>query len=163
MKCAWMGCAAALLLAGCDKAAAPPVDPAKETAAINAQVDAFNAAMKAGDVERAIAVEANDIHTYGGGPDVTSATQDLTDTKALMHDPNYSLRVKPEHTEVAKAGDMAWQYGSWDASASDPKTGKPAKASGHWVAAWRKDDQGRWKLAAVSNAPMGPDRAAAKN
>ncbi|MBS0332007.1 MAG: nuclear transport factor 2 family protein [Proteobacteria bacterium] len=157
---AWALAPCALALAGCDKSAPPVADTAKEAAAINAQADVFNAAMKAGDVEKAIMVEANDIHGYGGGgPDVTSASQDLKQTKEAMHDPNYALSVKPEHTEVAKSGDLAWQYGTWAAQASDPKTGKPVKASGHWVGAWRKDDQGRWKLAAVSNAADAPAAA----
>jgi ketosteroid isomerase-like protein len=144
-----------LVLAGCDKAA-PTVDPAKETAAILAQIDLYNAAVKSGDIEKAVTVDARDVHLYGGGPDVISADQDLKATIAASHDPNFALAVKAEHTEVAKAGDMAWQYGTWDASSSDPKTGKPVKAKGHWVAAWRKDDQGRWKLAAVSNANAAP-------
>ncbi|HEY3948598.1 nuclear transport factor 2 family protein [Phenylobacterium sp.] len=153
-------CAGPLLLAACDKAAAPAADPAKEAAAIQAQIDLFNSSMKAGDVEKAISVEATDFHSFGGGPDVTSATEDLKGAKESMHDPNYGLVVKADHTEVAKAGDMAWQYGTWDATASD-KAGKPVKANGHWVAAWRKDDQGRWKLAAVSNANAWPGGAAA--
>ena len=147
-------CAALLALGACDKAATSAADPAKETAAINAQVDVFNAAMKAGDVEKAIMIEAPDVHNYGGGgPDVTTSSEDLKNTKESMHDPNFGIAVKAEHTEVAKSGDLAWQYGSWNASATDPKSGKPVKASGHWVGAWRKDDQGRWKLAAIGNAP----------
>lgn len=155
-------CAVALpALLGCQKAAPAAVDTAKEAAAINAQIDAFNASMKAGDVEKAIMIDAHDIHGYGGGaPDVTSADEDLKNTKAAMHDPNYGLSVKAEHTEVARSGDIAWQYGTYDASASDPKSGKAEKASGHWVAAWRKDDQGRWKLAAVSTANPPPPAAA---
>lgn len=154
--------AAVAVLAGCQKAGPAAVDTDKEAAAINAQIEVFNASMKAGDVEKAIMIDAKDIHGYGGGaPDVTSADEDLKNTKAAMHDPNYGLVVKPEHTEVAKSGDIAWQYGSYDASASDPKTGKADKVSGHWVAAWRKDDQGRWKLAAVSTANPPPAGAAA--
>jgi len=145
-----------LALAACDKAA-PPADPAKESAAILAQIDLYNAAVKSGDIEKAITVDAHDIRGYGGGgPDVASADQDLKATINATHDANFALSVKAEHTEVAKAGDMAWSSGTWEAQASDPKSGKPMKAHGHWVGAWRKDDQGRWKLAAVSNAPSAP-------
>ncbi|MBS0360720.1 MAG: nuclear transport factor 2 family protein [Proteobacteria bacterium] len=162
MKSYFVACAALpLMLAACDKAAAPAVDPAKETAAIQKQIDLFNASIKAGDVEKAISVEAADIHGFGGGPDVTSASEDLKQTKEATHDPNYGLVVKADHIEVAKSGDMAWGYGAWDATASD-KAGKPVKANGHWVAAWRKDDQSRWKLAAVSNANAWPGAAPAK-
>lgn len=145
--------AAALALAACDKAA-PAADPAKEAAAVNAQIDKFNAAMKAGDVEKAISVEAKDFHGYfTGAPDATTSSEDLANNKAAMHDPNYRFAVKAEHTEVAKAGDLAMQYGTWTASATDPKTGKAITSSGHWVGTWRKNpDDGSWRLAAMSGA-----------
>jgi ketosteroid isomerase-like protein len=145
-----------LALSACDRAAAP-ADPARESAAIQAQIETYAAAVKSGDIEKAVTVDAHDIHSYGGGgPDVTSADQDLKATIAASHDPNFAVAVKAEHTEVARSGDLAWQYGTWEAQASDPKSGKAVKSHGHWVAGWRKDDQGRWKLAAVSNAPAAP-------
>lgn len=151
---------AGLTLGACQKPTAA-VDTAKEAQAIQAQVDLFNAAMKAGDVEKAISIDAPDIRGYGGGgPDITSATADLAATKAAMRDPAYAFAVKPEHTEVAKSGDIAVQTGTYEASSTNPQTKAVEHAAGHWVAAWRKDDQGRWKLAAVSTAS--PPSAAAK-
>ena len=139
-------------LAGCQKPA-PAVDTAKEEAAINAMLDAFNAAAKAKDADKLVAMDAADIRGYGGGgPDVTSKDEDLKATKAILGDPNYAFAIKAEHTEVAKSGDLAWQSGTWDGTFSDPKTKQAVKSSGHYVAAYRKDDQGAWKLAAVSTA-----------
>jgi ketosteroid isomerase-like protein len=155
------GALAALTLAACDKAAAP-VDTAKEAAAIEAQMGVLNAALKAGDAERSISIDAKDVHIYAGGPDILSREDDLKFSKAMVADPNGALAVKPEHTEVSKSGDVAFQYGSWTGAATDPKTGKKVATSGHWVAGWRKaPEDGSWRLAALS-AAEGSAAAAAK-
>ena len=96
--------AAAMLpaLSACQQPAAT-VDVAKEAAAVNAEVDAFNAAAKAKDAVKAVALDATDVRGYGGGPDITSPDQDLKVTKEMMADPAYSFVVKPDHTEVARS------------------------------------------------------------
>ena len=148
-----------MALAACDKAAAP-VDTAKEAAAIEAQMAVVNAAMKAGDAEKVISIDAKDLHAFGEGPDILSRNDDLKSTKAVVADPNGALSVKPEHTEVSKAGDVAFQYGAYTAASTDPKTGKKVEASGHWVAGWRKSpEDGSWRLAALSVANAPPPTA----
>lgn len=155
MRKTMLGAAAAAGLVGLAacQAPAPAADTAKETAAIEAQIAALNAALKAGDAERAVSIDAPDIRVYGGGPDVASAAEDLKATKAMLADPAYQFAVKAEHTEVAKSGDLGWQSGTFEGSATNPKTKAVEHVRGHFVAGWKKDDQGRWKLAAVSTAP----------
>ena len=148
-------------LAACQKPAAA-VDPAKEEAAINAQNDALNAAIKAKDPDKIVAMDAADIRAYGGGgPDVNSKDEDLKNTKAAVADPAYGGVIKAEHTEVAKSGDIAFQTGTWEFSGTNPKTKAVEKLSGHWVAGYRKDADGTWKLAAVSAANPPPAAPAA--
>lgn len=153
--------AAAILpaLSACQKPAGT-VDLAKEAAAVNAQVDAFNAAAKAKDPVKAVALDAADIRGYGGGPDVNGPDEDLKATKAMMADPAYSFAVKPDHTEVAKSGDLAFQTGSFEAAGTNPQTKAVEHATGHFVAVFRKDEAGVWKLAAVSSASAAPPMAA---
>jgi len=157
--------AAAMLpaLSACQKPAAT-VDETKETAAISAQIDAFNAAAKAKDAVKAVAIDASDVRGYGGGPDINGPDEDLKATKAMMADPAYSFAVKPEHTEVAKSGELAFQTGTFEAAGTNPQTKAVEHATGHFVAVWRKDAGGAWKLAAVSSAsppPAAPMPAAA--
>jgi ketosteroid isomerase-like protein len=153
--------AAAMLpaLSACQQPAAT-VDVAKETAAINAQIDAFNAAAKAKDATKAVAIDATDMRGYGGGPDVAGPDEDLKVTKAMMADPAYGFAVKPDHTEVAKSGELAFQTGSFEAAYTNPQTKAVEHAPGHFVAVWRKDAAGAWKLAAVSSANAPPAAAA---
>jgi ketosteroid isomerase-like protein len=146
------GAAMLFALAACQQAA--PVDTAKEEAAINAQIDVLNAGLKAKDAAKITSVDADDVKGYGGGgPDVNSKAEDLKADQAMVGDPAYGGEVKAEHTEVAKSGDLAIQTGSWDFAATNPSTKAVEHAKGHWVAGWRKDKDGTWKLAAVSAAP----------
>jgi len=147
-------------LAACQKPAAA-VDPSKETAAIQAQIDAFNAAARARDAEKMTAMDAPDFKGYGGGPDVTGRDEDLKATKAQVADPAYAFVVKAEHTDVAKSGDLALQTGTFDASGTNPATKAVEHVTGHYVAGWKKDDQGTWRLAEVSSAPAAAAPAAA--
>jgi ketosteroid isomerase-like protein len=156
--------AAALLLpvlAACQKPALP-ADASKEIAVINARINALNRASTAKDPEGAVAADAPDIRAYGGGgPDIGSKDEDLKIMKAIMADPAYAYQLRPEHTEIAKSGDIAFQTGSWTASATNPGTKSVAHWAGHWVAGWRKDAAGAWKMAALSVAnPPSPSTAA---
>jgi ketosteroid isomerase-like protein len=156
--CLCLLAAAALLpvLAACQKPA-PAADPAKETAAINAQIDAYNRATKARDAEKAVAIDAPDVRGYGGGaPDVNGKDEDLRVNKAIMADPAYAFQLTPEHTEVAKSGDIAFQTGTWKASFVNPKTKAVETDVGHWGAGWRKDAGGVWRLASFTLASPAP-------
>jgi ketosteroid isomerase-like protein len=147
-------------LAACQQPAA--VDAAKEEAAINAQVDAVNAAIKAKDADKIVAIDADDIRGYGGGgPDVASKDEDLKADKVFVADPAYGGSVKAEHLEVAKSGDLAIQTGSFDFTGTNPQTKAVEHSTGHWVAGWRKDKDGAWKMAAISVAPSAPAAAPA--
>lgn len=152
--------AALFALAACQKPA-PAVDTAKETAAINAQIDGFNAAVKARDAEKTVAIDAADVVIYGSGqPTVKGKDEDLKGTKEAFADPGYSFNVKAETTQVAKSGEMAVQTGTYESSATNPKTKAVDHMSGNWVGEWRKEADG-WKLAAVSTAAGAPPAPAA--
>jgi ketosteroid isomerase-like protein len=146
-------------IAACQK---PAPDPAREAAAINARIEAFNRAARARDAEKVAAIDAADIRGYGGGgPDVVSRDQDLKANQAIMADPAYSYQLKAEHTEVAKSGDIAFQTGLWEASATNPATKAAEHASGHYMAGWRKEPDGAWRIAAFTMAfPPSPAPAA---
>jgi len=147
-------------LGACQQPAAT-VDTAKEAAALNAQVDAFNAAAKAKDADKMVALDAADVKGYGGGPDINGRDEDLKATKAQLADPAYSFAVKPDHTEVAKSGELAFQTGTFEAAGTSPTTKAVEHVAGHFVAVFRKDADGTWKLAAVSSSPNSSMPAAA--
>jgi len=138
-------------LAACQPPAA--VDTAKEEAAINAQIDAFNAAAKAKDADKMVSMDADDFRGYGGGPDVSGKAADLAGDKALAADPAFAMTVKADHTEVAKSGDLAVQTGTVEFTGTNPQTKAVDHQTAHFVAGWRKDKDG-WKLAAVASSPV---------
>jgi len=138
-------------LAACAKPAAPAVDVAKEAAAINAEDAALNAAMKARDAGKAVAYDADDIVNYGpGAPPITSKAADLAANKAAFADPAYAFSFTVDRTEVAASGDLAYQTGAYDSTATNPATKKAEHSTGNWVATFKKAADGTWKLAAVA-------------
>jgi ketosteroid isomerase-like protein len=148
--------AAAGFAAGLASCAKPPptVDVAKETDAINAEDAAINAAFKAKDADKAVAYDADDVTSWApGSPPITSKVEDLASTKASFLDPGYSFSFAAGHTEIAKAGDLAYQTGSFNMTATNPATHKVEAMSGNWVAAFKKADDGTWKIAAVAATP----------
>ena len=149
-----LAAAGLVALAACAKPP-PAVDTAKEADAINAEVAAVNAALKAKDADKAVAFDADDIVGWGGGgPPVKSKADDLAANKAAFADPNYSFTLTADHTEVAKSGDIAWGTGSYSETDTSPTTHKVESQSGNWVAGYRKAADGTWKVTAVASAQV---------
>ena len=144
-------CAAALAsLAACAKPA-PAVDTTKEAAAINAEDAAMNAAFKSKDADKAVAYDADDIINYGpGSPPIIGKAADLAANKAAFADPAYAFSFTVDRTEVAAAGDLAYQTGAYDTTATNPSTKQPEHTTGNWVATFKRASDGTWKLAAVA-------------
>ncbi|QUD87720.1 YybH family protein [Phenylobacterium montanum] len=149
--------AALILIAGlgaCSKT--PTVDVAKEVAALQAEDAAINAAYKARDAVKATAYDAADYLSYtSGAPTVKGRDADLAGTKDSFTDPGFGFSFTADRTEVAKSGDLAYQAGSYTQTQTNPATKKVETVTGNWVAAWRKEPDGAWRIAseAVTQAP----------
>ena len=84
-------------------------------------------------------------------------------------DADLDLRWQPQTTTYAESGEMAWVFGSYEATFgrvdseadSGPDSGPSpihstrhdAGGSGHFLAVWQKDGEGRWQLAAEAMTP----------
>ena len=58
--------------------------------------------------------------------------------------PNLSISWTPIKVEVAKSGDLAYLYGTYQLSASGPD-GKPMDDHGKMLEIWKKQADGNWK------------------
>jgi ketosteroid isomerase-like protein len=147
--------AAMVLLAGLGACAKPEpsVDVAKETAAIDAEIAAINAAVKARDPAGAVAYDAADMISYGPGAIIKGKDADLAANKAAFADPAYAFSIAADRTEIARSGELAFQTGSYQQSDTNPATHKIERSFGEWVATYRKDADGTWKIAAVAASP----------
>jgi ketosteroid isomerase-like protein len=156
-------CAAALAsLAACAQPSPPAVDANKEAAAINAEDAAMNAAFKAKDADKAVAYDADDIINYApGAPPITSKAADLVANKALFADSAFTFNFTVDKTFVASSGDLAYQTGAFDQTATNAATKAVDHTTGNWVAVFRKASDGTWKLSAVAATPAAATPAAA--
>lgn len=156
LEISWRLGATALLLfgmAGCAKPA-PAVDVAKETAAINAEIAAVNAAAKARDPAKLVAFDADDVVAYDVGlAPVKSKAEDLAANKEFFKDPaaNFSLTV--DRTVIGQSGDIAYQTGSYVQDGTDPATHKVEHGVGNWIGTYRKVADGSWQITAFAQAP----------
>jgi len=78
--------------------------------------------------------------------------------KAIVSDPALSLKFRAAKIEVAGSGDLAWTRGAYEMTMTDPQTKKVINDHGSYVATYRKDQNGSWKVVAdiaTSEVPPG--------
>jgi uncharacterized protein (TIGR02246 family) len=151
----------AVALAGCapQPAAEPPDTRAADEAAIHAAVKAWSAAAEAKDAEAFVSVYAEDgALMLEDAPDVHGLADLQEGVSAMMQDPNFALSFAADKVVVARAGDIAYETGTYSMTMSDPD-GNPAPEKGSYVAVWQKEADGQWKVildVPVSDPPEEP-------
>ena len=63
----------------------------------------------------------------------------------LLAIPGVSLSWKPTKVTAAESGDLAYSTGAYEMSAPDD-SGKPSIDRGKYVAVWKKQADGNWKV-----------------
>ena len=140
-----LGFASLLLIAGCNSAQqAPDTRAADEAAVRKTDADWMKAAQtkKADDwvafyADDAVVLPPND-KTVTGKDNIHKLIADLL---AL---PGLSVSWAPTKAEVAKSGDLAYLYGTYQMSVTGPD-GKPMDDHGKTLEIWKKQPDGEWK------------------
>jgi uncharacterized protein (TIGR02246 family) len=131
------------------KTAAPPPDtrPADE-AAIRAAVIEWSKAAQAKDVNKAVSFYADDaLQFHDKGPLAKGKTEIRAGWEQLEAEPGANLSFALTGIEVARSGDLAYEYGTFDFASKDKK-GKTVDEKGKYVTVWKKQADGSWKVAA---------------
>jgi ketosteroid isomerase-like protein len=155
----------ALSLGACAKTeAAKPVDAAKIAEAVKADAAQLVVDLNAKDIDKAVAHDAaNVVAMFHGAPNANGVAEDKAGTtEGVAKDPAFHLAVSGETVDVAQAGDMAVWRSTYTATVTDPKTRKVGTETGNWVAVYKAQADGSWKIALniVSDAPPAPPAAA---
>jgi ketosteroid isomerase-like protein len=156
-----------LLLAACAKTGAggdAAVDTAKITEAVKADVAQLVSQLNAKDVDKAVSHDAPDIvGMFHGQANITSPAEDAALTKQQLGDAAFKLSTSDESVDVAKAGDMAIYRAKYAAEFTDPVSKKPVHEAGNWVAQYKKQADGSWKVALniISDTPAAAPAAGA--
>lgn len=136
---------AAIFAAGC--ALTPPQDPRAADIQAVKEVEAAwvrDAATK--DVEKFVSYYADDASILMPNmPLVTGKDAIRADITHMMADPNFALTFRADRVEAATGGDLVYTQGTYRATSTDPKTGKPVTDTGKGVAIYRKQADGKWK------------------
>jgi ketosteroid isomerase-like protein len=148
--------AAALLAQSCSQTAttpvaqspAAPVDTrAADEAAIRANSIAWSNATESKDVDKAVSFYAPDAVVFDdGGPITSDPAKIRAGYQGLADDKNGTLAWKTTKVEVARSGDLAYEYGAYHHDVKG-KNGKVTTYTGKYVIVWKKQPDGSWKVA----------------
>ena len=142
-----LAAAAALLTACGAHPGAEAADTGKIADAVKANAAAMVTAFNTHDADKAVSFDAPDyVGMMHGMPNVVGPAADLALTKQQIADPAAKLEVSDEDVSVAAAGDRAMFQSTYAYTYTDPATKKPRTEHGNWLAGFRKQADGSYKI-----------------
>jgi ketosteroid isomerase-like protein len=134
-----------LLISGCNQPA--PVDTkAIEQTIKNADAQVLKA-VTARDLTTLLSFYANDAVSLPANEELLVKHPDIQKSWATRLIPGVSISWIPMYVDVAKAGDLAYILGSYNMTTKVAK-GKPTTDTGKYLAIWKKQVDGSWKVEA---------------
>jgi uncharacterized protein (TIGR02246 family) len=134
-----------LSLGGCTSA--PTVNVAAEEKAIRAAEADFAQAAGAKSLEKSLSFYAEDAVMLNPNEAIAvGKTAIRASWTRMLAMPDVSLTWSVDKVEVAKSGDVAYDYGSYSMSFTGP-SGKKINDRGKYATIWKKQADGSWKAA----------------
>ena len=146
---ALLGAAAlAVTAAGCaERDGGGQSDAAAVDQAIKADEKKWNAEFKAKDVEGLIAHYADGAYFIApGAPPATGSTEIRKTFANALSDRAFAVNFASDRIDVAASGDLAYSRGHFTTKYTDPKTGKVMTENGSYIAVYKKQQDGSWKV-----------------
>ena len=136
---------AASLIAVPNQAFAAP-SQAAIASAIKADVAEIVAGINAKDIDKATRFDAPDLVSMESGrePSVGAKADHDGLSMTFKYAPNWHLSLVDDTVDVAKAGDMAIYRGTYDEDSL--RDGVPFTHRGNYVAGFRRDPDGMWRI-----------------
>jgi uncharacterized protein (TIGR02246 family) len=129
------------------QAPTPPDTRKADEAAIRAASADWSKAAQAKDLDKAVSFYAEDgIYFADKGAMVKGRNSISLVWKGLLAQPGPGLSFSASYVEVARSGDMAYEYGTYSI-VTEVKKGKPTTEKGKYVTVWKKQKDGSWKVA----------------
>ncbi len=130
-----------LAISGC----APQVDVEADKAAIRTALgEAWNAVI-AKDVDKFIAVCADEDIMFPPNAPIVRGKQEVREYMSqLFATPGYSMSRQPPQIEVSGAGDLAYTWDTFELTVNDAE-GNPVTQNSKHVVVWKKQSDGTWK------------------
>jgi uncharacterized protein (TIGR02246 family) len=119
---------------------------ARDETAILAASAGWSKAAQSKDLEKSLTFFAdNAIMLSPNSPAVQGKENIRKGWQQMLALPGTGLSFSAARVEVARSGDLAWEYGTYEFATSD-KTGKTATEKGTYVTVWKKQPDGAWKV-----------------
>lgn len=148
---------ASLLITSC---ATAPVDTrVADAAAVKTTDEQWASAATRGDLTAILAFYTDDAVILAPNSPIAKDAKSIREIWAPMVVPGTKLSWRATSVEVAKSGDLAYVYGTYDLTMKDAKSGAPIEDKGKFVEIWRKQPDGKWKCAVDtfnSDMPLAP-------
>jgi uncharacterized protein (TIGR02246 family) len=138
-----------LACAGCTPAPppAPPDTRAGDQKAIAESEAAWIADWKSKDVEKIVSHYTDDaVVMLPEMPALHGKAAIRANVKSYIDDPNVSLVFTPTTVEAAHSGELAYVWGTYTMTMTNPKTKKPVTEVGKYASIYRKQANGSWKV-----------------
>jgi uncharacterized protein (TIGR02246 family) len=126
---------------------------AEAEAAIRANTVEWSKASQSRDLEKAVSFYADDaLQLAPHMPAIAGKENIRKGWQQMLAMPGPGLTFQTTGLEVARADDMAWEHGTYDFSTTDKK-GKVTDEKGKYLAVWKKQADGAWKVVADMESP----------
>jgi uncharacterized protein (TIGR02246 family) len=166
---ALVGAAAlALSLGACTKPGSAAADPDAVKQALKADETKMNQQFKDKDTEGLASHYTDESFFVAGGTTADGSTEIRKVFADATTDKAFEVHFASDKIDVAPSGDMAYARGKFTEKYTD-KSGKVVSSNGTYIAVYKKQDDGKWKvvedIAAVDPAsikPVPPEKPATR-
>ena len=115
--------------------------------AVRDQDTQWSKAAESRDLEKLLSFYAEDAVVLPAHATIATTKDSIRNIfQKLLSIPGVALSWKPTKVTAAESGDLAYSTGAYEMSAPDD-TGKPSIDRGKYVAVWKKQADGNWKVA----------------
>ncbi len=159
-----VGLAMAAALAACNPTAPakPAADTGKVADAVKADVAQLVVDLNAHDAVKAGSHDASDVVVmFNGQPNIIGAAADLANYKQFLVDPAFKVTKIDETVDVPASADMAVYRGTYSNDFTDSKTHKPTTTKANFLAGYKAQTDGSWKIEWYIVSGIGAPPAAA--
>ena len=136
-----------LFAVGCNSTQppAPPDTRAADEAAVRKADADWSTAAQSKQVDSWVAFYTDDTVVLPPNDKLTSGKEGVRRVVGeLLAMPGLAISWQPAKVEVARSGDLAYTYGTYQLAFNDPK-GKPVTDHGKYAEVWKKQPDGAWK------------------
>lgn len=157
----WFSALLLLTLIVCVSCSPPPAADtrAADEAAIKAADEEWAAAAARNDLEATLSFYSSDAVLLAPNAPIATTPKAVRESWAGLLGPNTAVSWKATKIEVAKSGDLAYLYGTYQLTIKDPKGGPGVNDTGKILEVWKKQADGKWKCAVDtynSDIPLAP-------